>query len=287
MRVLITGGTGFIGSHLAEELRARGHEVVACGRKDGDLSEGDVAERLLEQHRPDAVVHLAARVGRLAGQRDPLETIRQNAGVPLLVSRACAALGVRLACGSTSEVYGNHGERPAEEDEPITALPESVYGLSKRWGEQAALLHCPDAVLLRFTGPYGPGTEPGRGRAAIQTMLEQALTRTRLPAFRGVRRSWCWIGDAVRGAALVLERGETGAWNIGRDDAHLSMAEVARLACRLAGAPEELVEEIDPPDGLAPTHRISTAKLEGLGWRPEVELEEGMRRTLEWLRLDR
>ena len=88
----------------------------------------------------------------------------------------------------------------------------------------------------------------------------------------------------MRGAALVVERGEAGAWNIGRDDAHVPMADVARLACRLAGAPEDLVEEVDPPAGLARALRISTSKLLALGWRPEVELEEGMRRTLEWLR---
>jgi dTDP-glucose 4,6-dehydratase len=98
-----------------------------------------------------------------------------------------------------------------------------------------------------------------------------------------VERSWCWVGDATRGAALVLEHGEAGAWNIGRDDAHVPMAEVARLACRLAGVPEELVEEVDPPVGLAPGHRIATEKLYELGWRPEVGLEEGMRRTLDWL----
>lgn len=284
MRVLITGGTGFIGSYLAEELRAGGHDVVARGRKDGDLSEMGVAEQLIERHEPEVVAHLAARVGRMAGERDPLETIRQNAGMTLLVSRACAEHGVRLVYGSTGEVYGSSGERPADEDEPSTALPESVYGLSKLWGEEAALFHCPEALLLRFSGPYGPGTVASQGRGAIQTMLDQASRGESVPAFRGIERSWCWVGDAARGAALILERGEAGAWNIGRDDAHVPMAEVARLACRLAGAPEDLVEEVDPPAGLAPALRISTNKLLALGWTAEVELEEGMLRTLEWLR---
>ncbi len=284
MRVLVTGGKGFIGTHLGAELVRRGHDVHASGRADGDLADEGVAERLVEAHEPELVVHLAARVGRLAGENDPLETVRQNAGVTLLVARACAAHGARLAYGSTSEVYGNRGEPPASEDDPILALPDSAYGLSKRWGEEAALLHCPDAVLLRFCMPYGPGVRPGRGRGAITNMLNQALQRVPIPAYRGVERSWCWIGDAVRAAALALESGGTGAWNVGRDDAHVSMAEVARLACRLAGAPEELVEEVDPPAGLAPGHRIATRKLDGLGWQAEVDLEEGMTRTLDWLR---
>jgi nucleoside-diphosphate-sugar epimerase len=283
MRLLVTGGTGFLGSYLGEELRLRGHEVASCGRRDGDLSEAAVAERLIERHRPDVLVHLAARVGRLAGENDPAETVRQNAGLALLVARACKAAGTRLAYGSTSEVYGNLGDAAALEDEPIAALPESVYGLSKRWGEEAARLTCPDAMLLRFSGPYGPGTAPSRGRGAIQTMLDQARNGQPIPAFRGVERSWCWVGDATKGAALVLEHGQAGAWNVGRDDAHVSMADAARLACRIAGAPEALVEEVDPPAGLAARHRISTAKLESLGWSPTVELEEGMRRTLDWL----
>jgi UDP-glucose 4-epimerase len=284
MRVLITGGTGFIGSYLADELRQRDHDVVACGRRDGDLTEPGTAEALIERHRPAVLVHLAARVGRMAGEEDPAETARQNVGVAALVARACAGRGVRLAFGSTSEVYGNRGERPATEDEPITALPDSMYGLSKRWGEEATLLYCPDAVLLRFSGPYGPGTAPSRGRGAIQTMLDQALKGRPVPAFRGVERSWCWVGDAARGAALIVEKGVSGAWNIGRDDDHRSMPEAARLACEVAGAPADLVEEVDPPEGLAARHLISTAKVRALGWKPEVELEEGMRRTLEWLR---
>ncbi len=284
MRVLVTGGKGFIGAHLAAELVRRGHDVHASGRADGDLAAEGVAERLVEDSKADAVIHLAARVGRLAGESDPLETARQNAGVTLLVARACAARGVRLAYGSTSEVYGNRGEPPVPEDDPVLAPPDSVYGLSKRWGEEAALLHCPDAVVLRFCMPYGPGVQPGRGRGAITNMLGQALQRSPIPAYRGVERSWCWIGDAARGAALALESGSPGAWNVGRDDAHVSMAEVARLACRLADAPVKLVEEVDPPAGLAPGHRIATRKLDGLGWQPEVDLEEGMRRTLDWLR---
>jgi nucleoside-diphosphate-sugar epimerase len=284
VRVLVTGGKGFIGAHLAAELDRRGHDVHASSRDDGDLAAEGVAGRLIDLHEPELVLHLAARVGRLAGENDPLETVRQNAGVTLLVARACAARGVELVYGSTSEIYGNLGEAPASEDDPVLALPDSVYGLSKRWGEEAALLQCPDAMLLRFCMPYGPGVRPGRGRGAITNMLDHARQLSRIPAYRGVERSWCWIGDAARAAALAVERGDAGAWNVGRDDSHVSMAEVARLACRLAGAPEELVDEVDPPVGLAPGHRIATEKLDGLGWRPEVDLEAGMGLTLDWLR---
>jgi UDP-glucose 4-epimerase len=284
MRVLITGGTGFVGSHLAGELEARGHVVVACGRGDGDLTEPGTAERLLAEHRPEALAHLAARVGRVAGERDPVETARQNAGATALVAQACAAAGVRLAYGSSSEIYGDQGDRVLAEEDAYGARPDGVYGLSKRWGEEAALTFCPDAALLRFSMPYGPGLAAGRGRGAIVSMLDQAARGMAIPAFRGIERSWCWIGDAARGAALLIEQGAAGPWNIGRGDAEISMVDLARLACRLAGAPESLVEETDPPARQAPVHRVSSAKLRSLGWRPEVDLEEGMRRTLDWLR---
>jgi dTDP-glucose 4,6-dehydratase len=269
VRVLVTGGRGFIGAHLCAELDARGHDVLPVGRTDGDLAEAGVAERLLEQHQPELVVHLAARVGTLVGDDDPLGTIRDNAAASALVARACAKQGAQLAYGSTAEVYH--------------AAPRSLYGLTKRWGEEAVLLHCPGASLLRFSLPYGSGLAAGARRGAIVSMLDQALRGEPIPAYRGVERSWCWIGDAARGAALVIEDGGIGAWNVGRDDAHTPMVELARMACRLVGASADLVEEIDPPVPERPL-RVSSARLEALGWNPEVELEQGMRRTLEWLR---
>jgi len=283
VRVLITGGRGFVGSHLAEELRGRGHAVTACGRRDGDLTRAGVTEQLLERHEPDIVVHLAATVGRAAGERDPVELARQNAGATALVARACAVAGVRLAYGSSTEVYGSSGEAPAREDAPLGAPLHSLYGLSKRWGEEAALFYCPDASLLRLSLPYGPGVVPGQGTGAIVNMLDQARHGRPIPAYRDTVRSWCWVGDAVRGVAFILESERGGAWNVGRDDDPRSMVEVAALACRLTGAPEGLIEETNPPDLAGASHRVSMEKLRGLGWAPEVGLEQGMRSTLDAL----
>lgn len=283
MRVLITGARGFIGSHLAVELAHRGHTVIACGREDGDLTRAGVAEQLLELHRPDTVVHLAATVGRAAGERDPVEMVRQNAGATTLVARACGAAGVRLAYGSSTEVYGATGEEPAREDMPLVSPVHSLYGLTKLWGEEAARLYCPDVALLRLSFPYGPGVVPGQGTGAIVSMLDQALHGRPIPAYRGTARSWCWVGDAVRGVALILERESGGAWNVGRDDDGHTMVEVAVLACRLTGAPESLIRETDPPELAGALHRVSTEKLRGLGWAPEVGLEQGMRATLDSL----
>ena len=114
-------------------------------------------------------------------------------------------------------------------------------------------------------------------------MLRQAESREPIPAFRGEARSWTWIGDTVRGIGLVLERGEEGVFNVGSGDEPVALTAAARLACELAGAPDELVREVDAPPGRV-TPRVSVERLRALGWRAEVGLEEGMRRLLESLR---
>lgn len=285
MRILVTGAAGFIGSHLADELEQPGHDVIRVDRDDGDLRHHPVAAHLIRCHQPDVVVHLAAKVGRLFGENDVMETIADNAGMTALVAQACGDAGVRLVYASTSEVYGDGAEHTWEETELGEALPHNTYGLSKRWGEEACRLYAPDGLhLLRFSMPYGPGLLPGYGRAAIVNMLHQADNRQPIPVHHGAERSWCWIGDTVRATRMILERGEPGAWNIGRDDRSVPMRHVAETACALTGAPLSLIEEVDPPRMQTVVKRLSTAKLQKLGWQPTVELEEGMARTLDWVR---
>jgi nucleoside-diphosphate-sugar epimerase len=278
-RILITGGTGFVGSHLAEELTRRGHAVTALGRGDGDLTQVGVAESLLQRHAPDAVVHLAALVGRVVGEADPDETMRQNVDVTALVAAACAARGARLLHGSTTEVYGPIGARLVTEDTSLDVVPDSMYGQSKRASEAAALRFVPDATLLRLKWPYGPGTAPGRARGAIVNMLDQAVRGVSIRVYRDDERSWCWVGDVARAIAVLIERDARGAWNIGRDDRRCSMLQVAQMVCHVTGASEDLIDEVDAPTASA-SGQVSTAKLRAIGWRPAVDFEDGLRRTL-------
>jgi nucleoside-diphosphate-sugar epimerase len=277
-RILITGGTGFLGAPLAEELVRRGHEVTALGSKDGDLAEPGVAERLLDAHAPDLVVHLAARVGRVIGEQDPDATRRLNVDATALLAAACAARGLRLAHGSTTEVYGALGDRIVDESTPLDVEPGTVYGSTKRDAEAAVVERLPDALLLRILFPYGPGTAPGQ-RGAIVSMLDQAVRGAQMTVYRGDERSWCWVGDVAQAIALLVERGERGAWNVGRDDDRRSMLDVARTVCRVTGASEELIVVVDAP---MPTGsgQVSTAKLRALGWLPAVDFEDGLRKTL-------
>jgi nucleoside-diphosphate-sugar epimerase len=298
VKILVTGAAGFIGTHLCRELRGAGHEVIArdlVTHPKDDLRRGGIAAGYVQFHRPEAVVHLAAQVGRQFGEDDVARSIESNATMTAHVARACTAWGARLAYCSTSEVYGDQGEAGCVEGGP-EVLPHGIYGLSKRWGEEAARLYAPDGLqIVRLSMPYGPGLPAGRGRAAIVNFLWQAHHRMPVTVHRGGKRSWTYVADTVRGFRLVIERGEqartaaeseagVGVYNIGRDDAEVTMLDVARLSCDIAGAPYDLITEVDPPERQTVVKRLSTAKLRALGWAPEVELEEGMRLTYEVVR---
>jgi nucleoside-diphosphate-sugar epimerase len=301
LKVLITGSSGFIGRHLTRELTEHGHEVLGCDRNyteeghvgwrgivaNDDLRNPGVFASYLDAAAPDVVVHLAAQVGRLFGEDDLIHTVTSNAQMTTLIAHACGEAGVRLVYGSTSEIYGDNGNTICDEIEGPFTLPHNLYGLSKRWGEESILLYCeaPQPVLQRFSMPYGPGVVPGRGRAALPNILWQAVNRMEMPIHRGAERSWCWIGDTVRAVRLVLESGRSGPFNVGRDDNPVLMEEVARRACAMTGCPLDLIKLIDPPARQTVVKRLATDRVRELGWRPEVELDEGMDRVLDWVKL--
>ena len=262
MRVLVTGASGFVGRALVEELRhgGRAYDVHPLERRDGDLADEGVAEQAIAETEPDVVVHSAARIGIARCEDEPLLALRSNVLATVFVAQAAARQGARLVYVSTADV----GE------------PASLYGLTKLWGEQVARQYAPQGlVTLRLANPYGPGS-----RGALPTMLRQAAAGEPVPAFRGERRSWLWIGDATRAIRLVLESGEDGIFDIASDQPPVALTEAARLACDLAGASPDLVEEHDPPPGRV-VPRVDVDRLRGLGWRAEIGLEEGLRLTLE------
>ena len=282
MKVLVTGASGFVGRALVEELRhADGaYEVHALGRQDGDLADEGVARAAVAEAKPDVVVHAAARIGVVRCDEEPEQAIRSNVLGTALAARAAAEHGARLSYLSTSDVYG----AAAVADEETPPAPESLYAHTKLWGEQAAALYAPEGLtVLRLANPYGPGVEAGQPKGAVSTMLRQADAREPIPVFAGEARAFCWIGDVVRAIRLVLESGEEGTFNVGWDGELVALADVARVACELTGAPQELIEEVEAPPGRVMT-RIATEKIRALGWRPEVSLDEGMRRLLETLR---
>lgn len=287
MNILMTGASGFIGTHLSKELEQYGHDVHAVDIKDGDLTIGGIAPLptmatyLIDKIKPDIVIHLAGLVGRLFGEDNPKMTIQANALSTTYIAQACAASDIRLAYASTSEAFGDHGDHPVSEN-VHGVLPYNLYGLSKRWAEEVATLYKSTGLqIFRLSMPYGPGLPAGRGRAALVTFLWNAIHRRPITVHRGGKRCWCWVGDAMRGVRMLIEDGGEGVWMVGRDENETSMLTVAKMACDLASAPYSLIEEIEPPDNQTVVKRLETKRLRDIGWQPEIDLREGMRRTYE------
>jgi nucleoside-diphosphate-sugar epimerase len=184
IRILVTGNAGFVARHLMWGF-ADTHEMHGIDRWTGDLHDPRVIRREIGSFQPDLVIHLAAKVGRLFGEDDPLQTIRDNTLITTDIACACRDMGVRLAYASTSEVYGDQGSHGCLEEDPFDRLPHNIYGLSKRWGEEAARLYTHDPVIFRLSMPYGPGLPAGRGRAALINMLHQALHRQPIVVHKG------------------------------------------------------------------------------------------------------
>lgn len=290
MKVIVTGSSGFLGQHICHELEQHDYEVIGLDLQISrwhDLRFPEIVDSRFEEHSDaDICIHLAAKVGRLFGEDDPMETITDNVGITALVAQACGHHGIRLAYASTSEVYGDNGEAECDEyDGPFT-LPHNVYGISKFFGEDICRHYAPEQLtIFRFSMPYGPGLPAGRGRAAIINMLHQALHGKKIPVHEGAERSWCYVTDTVRAVRMILENESSGIFNVGRDDAAVSMLHVAKLACELTDAVgSHLIEVIPAPQNQTVVKRLSTRRARDIGWRPEIPLEEGMRRTLEWVR---
>jgi nucleoside-diphosphate-sugar epimerase len=284
MKILITGDKGFIGMHLTRELEAAGYAVRGFDRAQGDLSRPGVFARAMRDHRPDRVVHLAAQVGRLKGEDDILHTVQSNATMTMLVAHVCGASGTPVLYASSSEIYGDQGHVTVFEDTPPN-LPYNLYGLSKRWGEEVLRLYAPEGLrIARLSMPYGPGAPPGRGRRAMDNFLWQAHHRMPITVHHGAVRSWCYIGDTVRGLRMILEDSPETEYNVGRSDAPVSMLELALKACELTDCPTNLICEVPAPVDQIVVKNLATVRLRQLGWAPTVDLDEGLRGVLEWVR---
>lgn len=284
-RVLVTGAAGFLGGHLVTELVEAGYEVTAVDKPEGDLTDRVQAQNVLAEAKPEVVFHLAAQVGRLFCEQDLGHTIRSNVVATANVAEWCRDADVELIHTSTSEVYGEHGNEVCHEDMPLTAVPTGIYAMGKRWGEEAVRNYGPkNAKVVRPSMPYGCGAPPGVGRRALDNFLWLAHHRQPIEVHRGAARSWCWVGDTVRGFRMVMEKGEPGAYNIGRDDAEVSMFDLACRACEMTGAPFELITVVDPPTRQTVVKRLSNQKLIDLGWQATVELDAGMAEVLNWVR---
>lgn len=303
MKIAITGAAGYIGGWLARTLRERGHEVATQDVLPGqgalfDLAYEQCRRYWLAKESPELLIHLAAKYGRVWGEQGMEETASVNAGLTAEIARDCATMGIRLMYMSSSEVYGaTAAHERGEISESMPLRPLNMYGLSKKWGEEACRAYAPDGlVITRLNMPYGPaavlpppGTVPrhsgrvgDRGYNALHTFLWQAHHGMPIIAHTGTERCFTWIGDTCEALALIAESGQAGTWNVCRNDEPVYMADLAYQCQALTGSLSQVIEK--EPDGqVTPYKRLDSSKLWQLGWRPKVHLADGMQEALAYV----
>jgi dTDP-glucose 4,6-dehydratase len=304
-RILVSGGAGFVPSHIVDALLARGSEVVAIdnfitGSRDNiahladeprfTLVEADLGAGLPPlPGRFDAVLHMASPASPTDFQKLPMEIMKVGSvGTLALLDRALSD-AARFLMASTSEAYGDPLVHPQPESYWGNVNPigvRAVYDESKRFSEAATMayhrFHGLDTAIVRIFNTYGPRMRPDDGRA-IPTFISQALRGAPLTV-QGTgtqTRSITYVDDLVRGILLLLDSTETGPINCGTEH-ELSMLELARLIVRLTGSesPIELVERAaDDPEKRRPDLTLARTRL---GYEPQVGPEEGLRRTIEY-----
>ena len=302
-RVVVTGGAGFVGSHLCRELLARGDAVVAVdnlvtGSLDNvaDLAgpdfafvEADVSAGVDVDGSVDAVLHLASPASPVDFARIPIEILKVGSLGTLNTLDLARAKGARYFLASTSEVYGDPLVHPQPESywgnvNPVG--PRSVYDEAKRFAEATAMAyhrhHGVDVRIVRIFNTYGPYMRPDDGRV-VSNFIVQALAGAPLTVHGdGTQtRSFCYVDDEVRGLLALLDSDHVGPVNVG-NPTEFTVLELAETVLEVTGSPSELRFDPRPVDD--PAQRRPDLTLAGrlLGWAPEVDLAEGVARTAKW-----
>jgi dTDP-glucose 4,6-dehydratase len=304
VRVVVTGGAGFLGSYLCEALLRRGDEVVCIDNlSTGQLSNilpfldapgfqfvrADVSKALEVSGRVDAVAHLASPASPPDYHSLPLETLAVGSRGTEHALRLAHASDARFVLASTSEVYGDPLVHPQSEDywgNVNSVGPRSVYDEAKRFAEAMAMAYRRsfevNVGIVRIFNTYGPRMRPHDGRV-VSSFITQALNGDPLTIYGdGTQtRSFCYVDDLIRGIVAMLDSGEPGPVNLG-NPAERTVSELAKLVLRIIGSRSPVEYHSLPVDD--PTRRrpdITHAK-RVLGWQPEISTEEGLGRTIAW-----
>jgi dTDP-glucose 4,6-dehydratase len=303
-RAVVTGGAGFLGSHLCEHLLDQGVEVVCLDnfltgspsnvlhlveRPGFRLIRCDVTDFVHVPGPVDLVLHFASPASPLDYLKMPIETLKVGSLGTLHTLGLAHEKGARYVLASTSEVYGDPLQHPQDEDywgnvNPVG--PRGVYDEAKRFSEALTTAYGTskgtDTGIVRIFNTYGPRMRPDDGRA-IPAFIGQALSgRPLTVAGDGSQtRSICYVDDTVRGILAMAFSGERGPVNIGNPD-ELSMLRLAEWIRELTGSTSS-IEFIDLPVDDPKVRRPDTTRAETLlDWRPSVPSEEGLRRTVAW-----
>lgn len=306
MRTVVTGGSGFLGSHLCERLLNEGHEVLALDnfltstphnvehlleRDTFRLIKCDVTEFVHVPGRVDQILHFASPASPIDYMQLPIETMKVGAIGTLHVLGLAKEKGARFVLASTSEAYGDPQIHPQPETywghvNPVG--PRGVYDEAKRYAEALTMayrrVHTADTAILRIFNTHGPRMRPNDGRA-IPTFASQALTGQPITvAGDGLQtRSIIYVDDLIEGVMRLLRSDLSGPVNLGNPH-EVSILHLAETIKQLTASNSEIVFVERPEDD--PSVRqpdISLARRE-LNWEPVVGYEDGLVRTLNWFR---
>jgi dTDP-glucose 4,6-dehydratase len=310
MRILITGGAGFIGSHLADRLLEQGHSVVAldnlatghtrniehlAGHERFKFIRHDVTEFIYIEGALDAVLHLASLPSPVDYLKKPIPTLKVGALGTHKALGLARAKNARFMLASTSEVYGDPLVHPQPETywgnvNPVG--PRGVYDESKRFAEAITMAyhryHGLDTRIFRIFNTYGPRMRPEDGRV-VTNFIAQAVRGEPLTVYDdGSRtRSFCYVSDLVDGIVALLHSSHVEPVNLGNPK-EMKILEFAEAVKRLTATPSEIVfvtptDERTKDDPQVRRPDISLAK-RVLGWEPRVSLDDGLSRTIDYFR---
>jgi len=304
--VLVTGGAGFLGSHLCDLLLQHGYVVTAMdnlitgttanivhnqGNPSFSFVKYDVTEYLYLRDKADFVFHFASPASPIDYLQYPIQTLKVGSLGTHKTLGLAHAHGATYVLASTSEVYGDPLVHPQTEDywgnvNPVG--PRGVYDEAKRFAEAMVMAyhkaHGVDTKIARIFNTYGPRMRTNDGRV-VPTLISQALKGEPLTVYGdgSHTRSFCYVSDLIEGIYRLALSDEHEPVNLGNPEEH-TILDFARMIVRLAGSKSEIVFCKSPTDD--PRRRrpdIGKAKTL-LGWEPKVKLEEGLVETIEWFR---
>jgi len=298
---VVTGGAGFLGSHLSEYLLGKGYRVICVDNLETSSLENlehlrddafvfrshDMVNHLEIDEPVDAVYHLAALASPIDYLRQPLLSLKTGSYGTHNALGLAKLKRARFLLASTSEVYGDPEVHPQPESywgnvNPIG--PRGVYDEAKRYAEALTMAYHGqqgvDTAIVRIFNTYGPRMRSHDGRA-IPTFVRQAIENEPLTVFGdgSQTRSFCYVDDLIRGLQLLADSGEHLPVNLG-NPSEFSILELAQTVIKVTSSKSEIVYEALPIDDPQVRQPDITRARQLLGWEPEIELEEGLRRML-------
>lgn len=304
MRILVTGGAGFIGSNVVDRFVAEGHEVavfddLSSGFREfvhskaklyvGDLADAAAVDAAIADFRPEVVDHHAAQIDVRKSVSDPVFDARVNVLGSIGLLQACTRHGVRkvVYASTGGALYGEGRELPATEDHPVN--PEAPYGASKHTVEHYLyiwkLLHGLDFTVLRYPNVFGPRQNP-HGEAGVNAIFIGLMLEGKRPRIFGdgnAVRDYLFVSDVVAANVLALEKGSGEMLNIGTG-VGTSVNDIVRALQTILGFKEDAIHEGARAGEIQRIYLDASRAKQVLGWTPTVSFAEGLRRTVEWSR---